>query len=364
VPLDNLRKPNCPSAVNLRAFSLLSPLGIGYHALMLPGTNFARQEESKPDGLDDMIARGRKFIAFVLVAGSLAGAYWLLLAFAGFPSAALAAAGRVTIVSEGVPRTAILVQHRRLKQARRPAVIILRGGRERGARLRRIFGFEEMARSSGAVLIYPEPLAGRWADAPGPEARRDSVFIHDLIAKFVARGIADRGKVFLVGIGTGGMMALRLACDEKNVFAGIAVLGASLPSDLEASCKPSHPVPLMMIAGTTDTVAPFHGDEASLPHGKTELLSIDATLGLFGKAAGCAGGMTTTSFPGKDLHDGARVYLDKLNNCQVPVEAVRIEGGGHPLPGLSSEGGPGHGLAKGDFNSTKLVWDFFRPLGG
>ncbi|MFZ3328407.1 MAG: phospholipase, partial [Methylocella sp.] len=187
-----------------------------------------------------MNVRGRKSIAFVLVAGSLAGAFWLLLAFTGFPSGALAAAGRVTIVSGGVPRSAIVVEHRRLKQARRSAVIILRGGREKGARLRRILDLEEMTRSSGAVLIYPEPLAGRWGDAPGPEMRRDSVFIHDLIAKFVTRGIADRGKVFLVGIGTGGMMALRLACDEKNVFAGMAVLGASLPSDLEASCKPSH----------------------------------------------------------------------------------------------------------------------------
>ena len=303
-------------------------------------------------------------IAFVRVASSLAGASWLLLAFTGFPSAALAAAGRVTIVSDGIPRTAILVQHRRLKQARRPAVIILRGGREKGARLRRIFGFEEMARSSGAILIYPEPLAGRWGDAPGPEVRRDSVFIHDLIAKFVARGIADRGKVFLVGIATGGTMALRLACDEKNVFAGIAVLGAGLPSDLEASCKPSHPIPLMMIAGTADPEIPFPGDKASLPHGKTELLSIDVTLGLFGKAAGCAGGMTTTIFPGKDLHAGTRAYLDKLNNCQVPVEAVRIEGGGRALPSLSSEGGPGHGFGNGDVNSAKLVWDFFLPLGG
>ena len=310
-----------------------------------------------------MTARGRKLIAFVL-AGSLAGACPLLLAFTGFPSAALAAAGRVTIVSDGVPRTAILVQHRRLKQARRPAVIILRGGREKGARLRRTFGFDEMARSSGAVLIYPEPLAGRWTVAPGPEARRESVFIHDLIAKFVARGIAERRKVFLVGIGSGGMMALRLACDEKSVFAGMAVLGASLPSDLEASCKPSHPIPLMMIAGTADPEIPLHGGKEGLPHGKTELLSIDATLGLFGKAAGCAGGMTTTNLAYKDLRDGTRAYLDKLNHCAVPVEAVRIEGGGHALPGLSSEGGPGHGLGNGDVNSAKLVWDFFRRLGG
>ena len=333
--LDNLCKPICPGAVNLRAFFLLSSPSIGYHALTLPDANLVRQEDRSADGLEDMIARGRKL--FVRVAGSLAGACWLLLAFVGFPSTALAAAGRVTIVSEGIPRTAILLQHRRLKQARRPAVVILRGGREKGARLRRSLGFEEMARSSGAVLIYPEPLAGRWGDAPGPEARRDSVFIHDLIAKFVARGIADRGKVFLVGIANGGTMALRLACDEKNAFAGVAILAASLPSDLETSCKPSRPIPLMMIAGTADPEIPLHGGKASLPHAKTELLPIDATLGLFGRTAGCAGGMTTTVLPEKDSHGGTRAYLDKLNNCEVPVEAIRIEGGGRALPGPSSE---------------------------
>ncbi len=309
-----------------------------------------------------MIARGRKFIAFVLVAGSLAGA--CLLAFAGFSSAAMAAAGRVTIMSDGVPRTAILVQHRRLKHARRPAVIVLRGGREKGARLRRTFGLEELARSSGATLIYPEPLSGHWEDAPGPEASRDSGFIHDLIAKLAAHGIAGRDKVFLVGMGTGGTMALRLACAEKNAFAGVAVLGASLPSGLEASCKPPHPVPLMIIACAADPEIPCHGGRAGLPQGKMELLSIDATLSLFGKAAACAGGMTTTVLPEKDTHGGTRAYLDRLNNCQVPVEAVRIEGGDHALAGRGSEAGPGHGLANGDVNSAKLVWDFFHRLGG
>lgn len=313
-----------------------------------------------------MRVRGRKIFGFVRTAGWLAGAAWLFLAVIGLSSAALAAAGRVTIVSGGVPRTAILVQHRRLKQSRRPVLIILRGARDKGARLHRNFGFEELARSSGAILLYPQPLSGHWGDAPGGKASRDAVFIRDLITKFVAGGIADPSKIFIVGIATGGMMALRLACDEKNAFAGVAILAAGMPSDLETTCKPSHPLPLMIIAGTADPVIPFHGGKANLPYSKAELLSIDATLGLFGRAAGCGGGVTTTAFPDKDLHDGTRAYLDKLNNCPVPIEAVRIEGGGHALPGLWSEdgNGSGRGLTNGDVNSAKLVWDFFRPLGG
>ncbi len=310
--------------------------------------------------------RSRKFFGFVLIVGCLAGAVWLFLAIAGLPTAALAAAGRVTIESGGVPRTAILVQHRRLKQSRRPLVIILRGGRDKGPRLRHTFGLEEIARASGAVLIYPQPVSGHWSDAPSPQASRDAVFIHDLIAKFVSGGTVDPSKVFIVGIGTGGMMALRLACDEKTAFAGAAVLGASMPADLEATCKPSRPLPLMMIAGTADTLVPFHGGKANLPTSKAELLSIEATLGLFGKAAGCGGGVTTTVFPDKDPRDGTRAYLDRLNNCKVPVEVIRIEGGGHMLPGFASEDGTGSGRgpANGDINSAKLVWDFFRRLGG
>ena len=313
-----------------------------------------------------MIRPSSKFVACVLAAGSLVAISCLLFVFAGWPSAAYAATGRVTILSGGIPRTAIVVQHRRLKQARRPVVIVLRGGRAKGLRLRRTFGFEEMARSSGAVFIYPEPLSGHWADAPGLDANRDAAFIHDLVAKFVAEGIANPDKVFLVGMTTGGIMALRLACDPKNSFAGLAILSASLPSDLENSCKPARPLPLLMIASTDDPVIPFHGGQANLPHGKVELVSVEATLGLFGKAAGCAGGASTTIFPGKDSRDSSHAYLDKLNNCAVPVELVRIEGGGHPPPGLASDAGQASGQRPtiSDANSAKLVWEFFRPLGG
>ena len=97
--------------------------------------------------------RGRKSLVFA--ASCLAGACGLAFVLAGLPSAVLAAAGRVTVMSSGLPRTAILVQHRRLKQARRPAIVILRGVKEKGGRLKRTFSLEELAESSGAVLVYP-----------------------------------------------------------------------------------------------------------------------------------------------------------------------------------------------------------------
>lgn len=306
--------------------------------------------------------RCRKY--FRLAASCLAGAFGLAFLFVGLPPAALAAVGRVTVISGGVPRTAILVQHRRLKQARRPAIVMLRSHREKGGRLKRTLGFEELARSSGVVLIYPEPLAGRWEIGHGPETARDTVFIRDLIAKLITRGIANRNKIFLVGIRSGGMMALRLACEDKNIFAGVAIVGASLPSDLEAFCKPSRPIPLMMVAGTADPALPYHGGTAALPNGTVSVLPVEATLGLFGKAAGCTGGMTSSLLPAKDSRHAARAYLDKLNGCAVPIEAVRIEGPAPPLPGALGEAGVWHGLTIGGVSGAKFVWDFLRQLGG
>lgn len=313
-----------------------------------------------------MIVRNTKFVAFPARAALLAVALLGLTAALVDAPPAAAAAGRIAIESGGLTRTAILVQHRRLKQARRPLVIILRGGRDKNAHLRRILGLEEMARSSGPILLYPEPVSGHWSDAPGAESSRDAVFIRDLIAKLVSEGIADPRKVFIIGVSNGGMMALRLACDNAIVFAGAAAVITGMPSDLAATCKPARPLPFMMIAGTADPLVPYTGGKADLPESKAELLAVDATLAIFGKAAGCGEGHTTTPFPDRDRRDGTRAYLDRLIGCKAPVEAVRIEGGGHAVPGHWSGAGlgPARGRRNNDIESASLIWDFFRRLGG
>ena len=202
--------------------------------------------------------------------------------------------------------------------------------------------------------------------SPGPEASRDAAFIHDLIAKLVADGIADRRKVFLIGISSGGATALRLACDDANAFAAVAAVITGMPADLATSCKPSRPVPFLLIAGTADTLIPFQGGKANLPDDKGEFLSADATLAIFAKAAGCGEGRATTAFPDRDPHDGTRAYLDKVNGCKAPVELVRVEGGGHAIPGRANAGAGDspRGARNSDVDAAKFIWEFFRRLGG
>jgi polyhydroxybutyrate depolymerase len=297
-------------------------------------------------------------------------ALWSLVALAAalfaMPEPADAASGRISIESGGTVRSAILIQHRRLKQARRPLVVVLRSSREKGPRLKRIFGLEEMTGSAGPVLVYPEPAAGHWSDAPGPESARDAAFIRDLIAKLDSDGLVDRRKVFIVGISNGGFTAFRILCDNAPLFAGAAAVITALPADLADTCKPSRPVPLLVIAGTADPFVPYAGGRVNLPDSKTSVLSIDATLAVFARAAGCGDGRATSPIPDRDSRDGTRAYLDKFNGCKVPVELLRVEDGGHSVPGHWAGAGADSargGLHNKDIESARLIWDFFRKLG-
>lgn len=286
----------------------------------------------------------------------------LILAIAVLPKAAVAASGRISLQSGGVARTAILVQNRRLKQARRPLVIVLRGSHEKGPRAKRAFGLEEMGGSGGPVLVYPDPIGGNWSNAAG-DSGGDAAFVRDIVAKFVADGMVDRRKVFIIGISNGGFTAFRVICGDSQLFAGAAALITAMPADLAESCKPARPLPLLMVVGSSDQAVPPAGGAVNLPDSKMSVLSTDATLAIFAKAAGCGEGRGSTPLPDRDTRDGTRAYLEKLNGCKAPVELLRIEGGGHSVPGRGGGEGSRGGLHNNDVESARLIWDFFRRLG-
>ncbi|MBV8849189.1 MAG: alpha/beta fold hydrolase [Methylobacteriaceae bacterium] len=288
------------------------------------------------------------------------------LAVAAFTQAAEAAAGHVTIESGGQRRTAVLVERERLKLGRRPVIVVLHGGSGSGARVRRNLGLEEAIRSHNVALLYPDAIGGHWGDTK-ETAQRDIDFIRMLVDQLVASGTADRRKIFLVGSSTGGMLALRIACERAGeAYAGIATIIANLPSDISDSCQLPKPIPLMVINGTANPIVPYAGGTTKVGDSKIDVISTDATLAPFAKADGCAEGRTTTALPDKDPKDGTRSYVDKLNGCKAPVELIRVEGGGHTIPGRFTAGttrGQPVGAHTNDFDAAHMIWDFFRRLG-
>jgi polyhydroxybutyrate depolymerase len=285
---------------------------------------------------------------------------------AGFSQHAAAAAAHVTIDSGGLRRTAVLVERERLKLGRRPVIVVLHGGSGSGARVRRNLGLEEAIRSRNVTLVYADAINGHWGETR-ETAQRDIDFLRTLMDRLIANGTADRRKIFLVGSSTGGMLALRIACERAGeAYAGVAILIANLPADAAESCQPPKPIPLMLINGTANPIIPYAGGPAKLSDAKVDVVSTDATLAPFAKADGCGDGRTTFALPDRDPKDGTRSYMDRLNGCKAPVELIRVEGGGHTIPGRFTAGttrGQPVGAHTNDFDAAHVIWDFFRRLG-
>lgn len=270
-----------------------------------------------------------------------------------------AASGRITIESGGVKRTALVIEHSRLKKVRRPVVIVLRANQTPTIRMPRRLGIEEVSRSAAPILIYPEAQNRIWSDQPGPDFERDAAFVRDLVAHAISQGTADPRRVYLVGAAGGGMTAMRIACTSSS-FAALATAITAMPADLAASCKPPAPLPFLLIAGTSDPLVPFEGGKVKLRGRSTEVVSAEATLAVFARAAGCADKRMASPVADRDRKDGTRVTIEKFANCKAPVEFYRVDGGGHTLPGRwnAADAGVVVGARNNDIDAARVIWDF------
>ena len=286
---------------------------------------------------------------------SLAGA----LTLASAPAQAVT--GRLVIDAAGQKRTAVIVEPGRLKRSLRTAIIVLHGANNgSGRRVQTYLGLDEAARAAGAVMVYPDALESGW-NFTGEAGPDDPAFLRALAAKLVADGVADRRKIFLIGISTGGMMALRVGCQTPDYLAGVGALLAGLPTKLAEGCKPP-PLAFLLLNGTANPLVPFQGGQVRLAGVKGEVLSAEATMAPFAAANGCSTQRSSHEFPDRDLDDGSRVVMERLSGCKHMVELVRVEGGGHTLPGRPTRADRGQsvGAQNRDVNASRLIMEFIR----
>jgi polyhydroxybutyrate depolymerase len=278
--------------------------------------------------------------------------------------AATAATGRITVDVNGTKRAVTLVEHSRLKRAPRTAVIVLRGaaagGRRVGlSRVDRFLGLDGVSASAGMVLAFPSAAADKWSfsgDKPD-----DVAMIHALATKLVADGIADKRRIFIAGVSSGGLLALRVLCDGADYLAGAAVLLANMPADMAKSCKPARPMAFFMLNGTADPLMPYQGGPAKLADFKDEVVSADATLAPFAAIAECGKNRASHELPDRDPKDGSRVVVH-LMGCKAPLEVYRVDGGGHALPGrpVRADRGAVIGALNNDIDTARALADFIR----
>ena len=258
-----------------------------------------------------------------------------------------------------------------------PLVLVLHGNLQQGDDMRTRTSWPDVARREGLVTVFPDGLNRAWADLRGdagragrapPKNTDDVAFLSALVAKFVRDGVADPKRVYVTGVSNGGYMTMTLVCTHAELFAAAASVIANFTEAMMASCKPSRPVPMLMMNGTADPLIAYEGGRGTSRFAVPNVVSTENSIAFWRNNNGCAAGdRRPTKLPDKDKDDSSTVTRIE-SDCPDGRDVVlyRIDGGGHRMPGAFPDArfvrvvdfllGP----QNHDIDGAETIWAFFK----
>ena len=149
-----------------------------------------------------------------------------------------------------------------------PLVVVLHGYTGSGSGAKAYFRLEAEARKRGFLTVYPDGIP----DSSGNQfwnatdaccqltatESDDSAFLTRLIDRVEEKYSVDPKRVYFAGHSNGGFMSYRMACEHADRIAAIVSVAGATFADVSA-CKPSQPVGVLQVHGTSDTVISFTG---------------------------------------------------------------------------------------------------------
>lgn len=272
--------------------------------------------------------------------------------------AAEAASGRMTFNVGEQTRSAVVTERYRTKRKLRPAIIVLGDSARSSAAARRGLQFSDFTRKGG-ILVRAEAPGGAWKIGPDGTASAEVAYLRSLVAALRRESRTDPKRVYLVGVGSGGLVSLQAACSETRLFAGVAVALSSLPAEQLAGCAPARPIHAMVLAGDADARVPFKGGKADLRAWRGEIAPVADTVQAFARAAGCSSQTGRATLADRNRADASRITVQRYSGCRARVSLVRVRGGGHFLPVLASAR-PAVAGQNRDASTTAMMLSFFR----
>jgi polyhydroxybutyrate depolymerase len=254
----------------------------------------------------------------------------------------------------------------------RPLIVLLHGLGGNASRTRN-WGYEAVADREGLIVAYPQGIESRWSygrsisGQPMPrvgDAQVDDLgFLVRLVDTLVSEQLADRSRVFVVGVSNGGLMAYTVACSMTRRFAAVAALLSSMTDLQIEDCRPDGPISILVLGGTADRSMPYGG--VKLPYGS--LASVPDTVEYWRQVNQCDKSQITP-VPHRNANDPTSVTVTRWPTCAdgVEVASYRVEGGGHRAPSLAPPSAAEReweqvaGAKNRDIETADEVWKFFQ----
>jgi polyhydroxybutyrate depolymerase len=249
-----------------------------------------------------------------------------------------------------------------------PLVLAFHGGQGNGRRFALQTGFSRLARKEGFVVAYPDAL-GQWNDgrtttAHGPD---DVAFFDALLDHLIRTQNVDPKKVYITGASSGGMFAMRLACERAGRIAASAPVIAALPKGYICPAGPG--VPLLIINGTDDAFIPWEGGRVHSAGGRGAggaVQSVPDTVRFWQHRNRCGPAAKPERLMVRSGEDQAPAEIFRFQGCKEHADLVfvKIPGGGHSWPGgaippdMALPNGPKPFVAREPW-ATALIWSFF-----
>jgi polyhydroxybutyrate depolymerase len=292
----------------------------------------------------------------------------LVLVVAGL-AATDGSAQTLMVSHQGTTRTAVLY---RPATAVGPValVIALHGLGGTGANFRTWFHLDAVAAREGFAVVYPDAIDKRWSYGrpiigPMPVVNGETVddigFLGALIDELVKRRIADPVRVYVTGMSRGALMTFTVACALSDRVAAAAPIASGMTDHQREDCRPSRPVPFVVIAGTEDHAQKYDG--WIYPRGR--LLSIPESLEYLRVLHRCRE-QSDHPLPQRDPRNPTRVVLVEWDACAsgAQLRFYRIEGGGHQIPSIIAADSPlsreRFGRRNHDIEAAEEIWKFFK----
>jgi polyhydroxybutyrate depolymerase len=249
------------------------------------------------------------------------------------------------LVVDGQPRA--FVVNRPPGGEPRPTVIMLHGAGSNATKEANAPGLGQLAPQNGFAAVFPEGRGGRWNHLPpGKEATAfvelafkdvggaldDVKFLKLLVADLVRRGVSDPKRIYLAGRSAGGLMTLRMACEDAKLFAGIGLLIAGMSEPLGPVCRPAKPLPVLMLNGTADQLIPYGGGtvagmDGTPGRGVFAVWPTDRLVEFFRGLNGCTDPAQLSVVA---VQSREQIHLERSAGCTgAPIEFYRVVGGAH-----------------------------------